>query len=111
MLSESTYEGRKRYFPLDPTITCGGSQIQIAASRTHPITLKGRSCLPQGNAHFKSRAILRFCCQFHRANLLVIPGAHNVKIALLYVTMSNTIFAVTSDDMVEVLVCKMRKTT
>ena len=93
--------------PLNPTTVCdSGVNVNMAASGTCLAgILKGHQ-LPQDNTDFKDHSWLHLLSKFNAVDRLIILGAYDLIIAPLHITISNTIFAITDNNAVEILVCR-----
>ena len=69
------------------------------------IIVKGPRPL-QDNTDFENHSWLHLLGKFNGANRLIILGTYDLIIAPLHIMISNTAFAVTGNDAVEILVYK-----
>ena len=90
--------------PFNPAVVRGKAQVDVVTSwACLPVV---RRSLPQDNAHLENHSRIHLPSEFRRANLRMTLSGYHVVFAPLYIATSNVAFAITHDDIVEILVCK-----
>jgi hypothetical protein len=89
--------------PLDPIAPHNDVRINMLAFRTGPIVISNGSHPPQDNTHLNNHSWFHLLSQFDATNPLIVFSVDDFIIAPLHVTVSSAIFAVASDNTIEVL--------
>jgi len=94
------------HLPFDPTIICGDVQIDVAAPGARLLVVLKGNFLSQHNTHFEDHSWLYRASELRGTDHLAVLSAYHLIVTSLDEAISDSIVAITIDDIVKILACR-----